>query len=102
MLGRVAYHDPMFLAPVDWRLFGDERPPPTRDQVLMAMIPYVTEQRARGVPLRSIARHMLGLYHGRPGGRRFRQLLSDAATLRDAGPQLLREALAEVEPALAP
>jgi tRNA-dihydrouridine synthase A len=101
MLGRVAYHDPMFLAPVDWRLFGDDSPPPTRDRVLLAMIPYVTAQCARGVPLRSIARHMLGLYHGRPGGRRFRQLLSDAATLRDAGPELLHEALAAVEPALA-
>jgi tRNA-dihydrouridine synthase A len=65
------------------------------------MIPYVAEQQRRGVPLRSIARHMLGLYHGRPGGRRFRQLLSDAATLRDAGPELLREALFAVEPALA-
>ena len=30
MLGRAAYHDPYVLAPVDWRLFGDEAPPPTR------------------------------------------------------------------------
>ena len=30
MLGRAAYHDPMFLAPVDWRLFGGELSPPTR------------------------------------------------------------------------
>jgi tRNA-dihydrouridine synthase A len=101
MLGRVAYHDPMFLVPVDWRLFGDERRPPTREDVLRAMVPYVAQQGARGVPLRSIARHMLGLYHGRPGGRRFRQLLSDAATLRSAGPELLMQALAAVEPALA-
>src|SRR5215207_4710305 len=102
MLGRVAYHDPMFLAPVDWKLFGDDRPPPTRDQVLLAMLPYVTAQCARGVPLRSIARHMLGLYHGRPGGRRFRQLLSDSAALASAGPGLLQEALAAVEPAFTP
>jgi tRNA-dihydrouridine synthase A len=64
------------------------------------MLPYVAAQRARGVPLRSVARHMLGLYHGMPGGRRFRQILSDAARLKDAGPELLEEALAEVEPAL--
>ena len=62
------------------------------------MMPYAAVQRARGVPLRSIARHMLGLYHGMPGGRRFRQILSDAARLKDAGPELLEEALAEVEP----
>ena len=101
MLGRVAYHDPMFLAPVDWRLFGGDLSPPTRASVLRALVPYVAAQRARGVPLRSIARHVLGLYHGMPGGRRFRQMLSDAARLQDAGPELLMEALDAVEPALA-
>ena len=98
MLGRAAYHDPMILAPVDARIFGEAANPPTRADVLRAMMPYVAAQRARGVPLRSIARHMLGLYHGMPGGRRFRQILSDAARLKDAGPELLEEALAEVEP----
>ena len=100
MLGRAAYHDPMVLAPVDWRIAGDASPLPSRAGVLRAMMPYVAAQRARGVPLRSIARHMLGLYHGMPGGRRFRQLLSDAARLKDAGPELLHEALEAVEPAL--
>jgi tRNA-dihydrouridine synthase A len=99
MLGRAAYHDPMILAPVDWR-FDENAAPPSRAQVLRAMLPYVGAQRARGVPLRAIARHMLGLYHGMPGGRRFRQLLSDAARLQDAGPELLEEALLAVEPAL--
>ncbi len=98
MLGRAAYHDPMILAPGDWRLFGDETPPPTRARILRAMIPYVASQRARGTPLRSIARHMLGLYHGCPGGRRFRRMLSDATLLDGAGPELLIETLAAVEP----
>ena len=98
MLGRAAYHDPMVLAPVDARIFGESTNPPQRADVLRAMMPYAAAQRARGVPLRSIARHMLGLYHGMPGGRRFRQILSDAARLKDAGPELLEEALAEVEP----
>ena len=99
MLGRAAYHDPFVLAPVDWRLFGIESPPPTRSAVLRAMMPYVAAQRERGTPLRSIVRPILGLYHGRPGGRRFRQILSDSARLQDAGPELLEEALAAVEPA---
>ncbi len=99
MLGRTAYHDPMFLSPVDWRLFGVETPPATRAGVVRALVPYVTAQCANGVALRSIARHILGLYHGMPGGRRFRQILSDAARLQDAGPELLLQALAEVEPA---
>ena len=58
-------------------------------------------QVARGTPLRAIVRHMLGLYHGQSGGRRYRQILSDAQRLKGAGAALLREALAEVEPALA-
>jgi tRNA-dihydrouridine synthase A len=98
MLGRVAYHDPYFLAQADWRAFGDDLPARSRADVLRALIPYATAQLARSVPLRAIARHVLGLYHGRSGGRRFRQILSDAAKLRDAGPELFEEALAAVEP----
>jgi tRNA-dihydrouridine synthase A len=98
MLGRVAYHDPYFLAQADWRAFGEGTPARSRADVLRALMPYAAAQRARGVPLRAIARHVLGLYHGRSGGRRFRQILSDAARLRDAGPELLLEALAAVEP----
>ena len=64
------------------------------------MLPYVARQVARGTSLRSIVRHMLGLYHGQRGGRRYRQILSDARRLKDAGEALLREAIAEVDPAL--
>jgi hypothetical protein len=44
---------------------------------------------------------VLGLYHGCTGGRRFRQILSDAAKLKNAGPELFVEALAVVEPTAA-
>jgi tRNA-dihydrouridine synthase A len=98
MLGRLAYHDPYFLAAVDWRVFGDEAPARSRTDVVRELVPYAARHLARGVPLRAIARHVLGLYHGRSGGRRFRQILSDAARLRDADPSLFLEALAAVEP----
>ena len=98
MLGRLAYHDPYFLAQVDWRVFGDEAPARSRADVMRALVPYAARQLARGVPLRAIARHVLGLYHGRSGGRRFRRILSDRGRLRDAGPALFLEALAAVEP----
>ena len=99
MLGRVAYHDPFFLAQADWRAFGEDAQARSRAEVLRALLPYAAAQIVRGVPLRAIARHALGLYHGRSGGRRFRQILSDAAKLRSAGPELFLEALAAVEPA---
>ena len=101
MLGRIAYHDPYFLASADARVFGDERPPRSRADVLRAMADYAAVHVAQGAPLRAITRHMLGLYHGQPGGRRFRQILSDAVRLRADDAGLLLEALAAVEPALA-
>ena len=100
MLGRTAYHDPYFLAQVDARLFGDTMPSRTRAQLVETMAAYADAQVARGTPLRSVVRHMLGLYHGCSGGRRYRQILSDAARLKGAGSELLREALVSVEPAL--
>ncbi len=101
MLGRVAYHDPYFLAAADWRVWGDAVPARSRAEVIHELTRYAAAHHARGVPLRAIARHVLGLYHGRSGGRRFRQILSDAARLRDAGPELFLEALAAVEPVAA-
>jgi len=101
MVGRAAYHNPWFLADVDRRLFDDEGRPLTRAGVIDALLPYVDAQRAQGVPVRAITRHVLGLYLGRWGGRAFRRLLSESARLRDADSALLREALAAVEPALA-
>jgi len=101
MLGRAAYHEPYLLAGVDAALFGDERPPPARAEVLEAMMGYASQQVARGVPLRAIARHMLGLYHGRTRGRLFRQILSDAKRLSANDVAVLRSALEIVEPAAA-
>jgi tRNA-dihydrouridine synthase A len=101
MLGRTAYHDPYFLATVDWKLFGDDAPARSRIEVIHALRPYAKVQLARGTPLRAIARHVLGLYHGQSGGRRYRRILSDSARLKGAGPELFLEALAAVEPVTA-
>jgi tRNA-dihydrouridine synthase A len=92
MLGRAAYHDPYLLAEVDRRLFGAAHIAPSRAEVVEAMIAYAGAEVRRGTSLRAIARHVLGLYHGVRGGRRFRQMLSDASRLQGADASLLREA----------
>ncbi len=97
MLGRAAYHDPWLLAQAEAVCFAGKAPVHTRGDVIAALVRYAEAQRARGVPLRAIARHVLGLYHGQPGGRRFRQLLSDAARLDEGDPHLLLEAAAQVD-----
>jgi tRNA-dihydrouridine synthase A len=58
---------------------------------------YAAGQVARGTPLRAIARHMLGLYQGRPGARAWRRTLSDAPALARNDPALLLEALDGLE-----
>jgi tRNA-dihydrouridine synthase A len=92
MLGRAAYHDPYLLAEADRRFDGDT-PSPTRAQVVKAMYEYARGELQRGASLRAIVRHMLGLFHGQPRARLWRQMLCDASRLarNDAG--LLLEAL---------
>lgn len=92
MLGRAAYHDPYTLHRVDAALRGVPLQP--RDQLLRALRPYAEAQFARGVPLRHISRHILGLYHGQPGGRAYRQVLSEGAHLPGAGWALVERAIA--------
>ncbi|WP_295878927.1 tRNA dihydrouridine(20/20a) synthase DusA [uncultured Thiohalocapsa sp.] len=92
MVGRAAYHTPWVLADADRVIFGDPTPPPTPHEVLDAFIPYVERQLAAGVPLGSITRHILGLFQGRPGARRWRRHLSEQAHRPGAGIAVLREA----------
>jgi tRNA-dihydrouridine synthase A len=104
MLGRAAYHDSYLLAQADRRAFGSSDAVPSREQVVHAMCRYASEEVARGTQLRAIARHMLGLFHGHPGARLWRRLLSDAALLARNDPQMLISALDAVQrsPAAAP
>ena len=97
MLGRAAYHNPMLMAEVDARIFGDERAVPDLLGIMAAMADYAEVQLGQGVRLNNIARHMLGLANGRPGARQFRQIMSVDACKRDAGPEVFARALAAVE-----
>ncbi len=76
MLGRVAYHQPYLLSEVDGRIYGKKTDILLREQVLLQFIDYMKKQSEQGVPIRSMTRHILGLYHGQPNARRFKQLLS--------------------------
>ena len=91
MLGRAAYHDPYTLHLADAALRGVE--PRPRAELLRALQPYAQAQLAGGVPLRHISRHILGLFHGQPGGRAYRQVLSEGAHLAGAGWALVERAL---------
>jgi tRNA-dihydrouridine synthase A len=98
MLGRAAYHDPWFLALADARLWATAAP--ARSEVVERMLAYARRARQdEGTPLRAIARHMLGLYHGQPRARLWRQMLSDGRRLAHDDAGLLTQARDAVEPA---
>lgn len=76
MIGRAAYQNPYLLAELERRVFGnhDIR---GREKVARAMIPYIEQQmKDFGTPVKSITRHMTGLFHHQPGAKKWRQLLS--------------------------
>jgi tRNA-dihydrouridine synthase A len=95
MLGRAAYQSPAILADVDARFFGGER----RDvgEAVAHYSAYISERLAEGVPLNAMTKHMLGLFHGRPGARAFRRHLSENATKPAADLTVLQDALAHLK-----
>jgi tRNA-dihydrouridine synthase A len=83
MLGREAYHRPELLADAAQQLLGAAPQRIDRVELLERMAAYAERQVAQGERLATITRHMLGLYSGQSGARRFRQYLSEGA--RDIG-----------------
>ena len=93
MIGREAYQNPYLLVEAR-RLWGDTELP-SRADILRAYLPFVERELAAGCPLNQITRHILGLFQGVPGGRRYRQVLSNRAHKPGAGIQVLLDAAAE-------
>ncbi len=79
MLGRAAYHDPALLLAVDARLFGEKPSYESAEDAAFAFRPWIEQRLAQGTGLHAITRHMLGLFHGRPGARSWRRVLSEKA-----------------------
>jgi tRNA-dihydrouridine synthase A len=96
MLGRAAYQNPLVLAGVDGFL---GKPAQTLDygRLIGKMAHYAQAHIASGGRLAHVTRHMVGLFHGLPGARRYRQILSSEATRPGAGPEVLLRAFAAVE-----
>jgi len=77
MIGREAYHDPWTMANWDARFLGLAPSGRTREDVETAMVEYLERLHASGQPWSLAARHMLGLWNGAPGARKWRQVWSD-------------------------
>ena len=77
MVGREAYHHPWTMAGWDADFLGAPAGLPRREQVEAEMLRYMEGLQARGLPWTHAARHMLGLWNGTPGARRWRQVWSN-------------------------
>ncbi len=85
MVGREAYHNPYWLAEWDCSFFDSGLRPidgrnggiGSRQHIEAQYVAYLQRMAASGVPWHSGARHMLGLYNGQTGARRWRQVWSD-------------------------
>ena len=97
MIGRAAYHEPYRLHLMDKAMFTPAAPARSRADLLRSLRPYVEACRVRGIAVKHLTRHILGLFHAQPGGRAFRQVLSEGAPHADAGWDLIERALAMTE-----
>ncbi|MHA7878351.1 MAG: tRNA dihydrouridine(20/20a) synthase DusA [Saccharospirillum sp.] len=96
MFGREAYQNPWILQPVDDLYYNTAAPVASQEAFAERYLHWIEQGCADGVPLKHLARHGLGLFQGQPGARRYRRLLSEGMHAADAGPELMRQALALV------
>ena len=99
MLGRSAYHEPALLGQADRRIFGEAVEDVDAYAAIERYRPYLAARLAEGVALPAMARHMLGLMHGRPGARAFRRILTVESIGPNAGIEVVDRAVEAVREA---
>ncbi len=76
MMGRSIYHNPFLLREIDKTIFDEKNNLIDREQILKKYMTHIEKQSQNGVPIRSMTRHILGIYHGEANAKLFRRLLS--------------------------
>jgi tRNA-dihydrouridine synthase A len=97
MMGRAVYHNAAQLADVDRLIYGVDSAPVDWADVRAAMMEHAARHMAAGGRLVHVTRHMIGLFQGVPGARRFRQILSERSSQRGAGAEVIAEAFAAMD-----
>ncbi len=93
MLGREAYQNPYIMHQVDSVLFDKEIDNKSRLDYLEAYLPYIEGQLEQGLPLQHMSRHILGLFKGEKGGKQYRRHISENCHRKDAGLQVILDAM---------
>ncbi len=93
MIGREAYQNPWFLRQIEEEFYGTTNLL-SQEEIVMAMIPYIEQQQKdHETPVKSMTRHMTGLFQGKPGARTWRQILSTEVHKPDTKAEILETAL---------
>ena len=92
MLGRAVYSNPYLLAEADRRFYGSDRYL-SEMEVVLGYMEYVECELARGTGLTGMTRHLLRMFHNKPGARYWRKYLSCQGTKKGAGAKIIKEAL---------
>ena len=93
MVGRAAYKNPYLLATIDEEIFNDPHQVPSRQQVIEDYMDYIQANLDRGVYLKHMARHVLGLFRQYHGARRFRRTITENVHNKSAGVDIIRQAM---------
>ena len=97
MLGREAYQNPLILMTVDSQFYQQQDPILSFEQLNLLLNQWILDQTESGLPLKYLAKHMLGLYSGKPGSKKFRRHLSENMNKPDADAQVFADALAMIK-----
>ncbi|PCJ96363.1 MAG: tRNA dihydrouridine(20/20a) synthase DusA [Zetaproteobacteria bacterium] len=93
MLGREAYQNPYILAELEQSIFQNTNIK-SRTEIAREMVPYIEQQMQDfDTPVKSITRHMVGLFQGLPGAKKWRQLLSTLPHEKEANADVIERAL---------
>jgi len=96
MMGREVYHNPYILAQVDQLFYNDAKLSQSRFDIIEAFYPYVENELKKGTRLHSMTRHILGLFNGMPGAKKWRRYLSENAPAAGADLDVLKQAMSLV------
>ena len=66
-------------SPSQQRVFAEKTGIKSRQEIIAHYLPYILRQYAKGVPMRHMTRHLIGLYQGEVGARAWRRSLSEAS-----------------------
>ena len=85
---------------MDHAVYGAPETAPDWGHIRDAMMDHAARHIAEGGRLGHVTRHMIGLFAGVDGARRYRQILSSDATRPGAGPEVIAHAFEAVLPSV--